>query len=94
MMQSLHARLIALVLVVAALGLVLLAAITYAEQRSFLINRVDTQAQAAMLPLGRALSDNGVGGTPPPGAATRSRRGSLDLGSARQTESPTRPHTA
>jgi two-component system OmpR family sensor kinase len=66
MMQSLHARLIALVLVVAALGLVLLAAITYAEQRSFLINRVDSQAQAAMFPLGRALSDNGVGGTAPP----------------------------
>ena len=79
MMQSLHARLIALVLVVAALGLVLLAAITYAEQRSFLISRVDSQAQAAMLPLGRALSDTGVGGTPPPGdhGPPDGRRGAL-----------------
>ncbi len=79
MMQSLHARLIALVLVVAALGLVLLAAITYAEQHSFLISRVDSQAQAAMLPLGRALSDTGVGGTPPPGdhGPPDGRRGSL-----------------
>ncbi len=66
MMQSLHARLIALVLVVAALGLVLLAAITYVEQRSFLLDRVDQQAKSAAFPLGARLSDRGVGGTAPP----------------------------
>lgn len=60
MMRSLHARLIALVLVVAALGLVLLAAVTYVEQRSFLIDRVDQQAKAAAFPLGARLH-----GTPP-----------------------------
>ncbi|MGZ4275087.1 MAG: sensor histidine kinase [Solirubrobacteraceae bacterium] len=67
MMQSLHARLIALVLAVAAAGLLLLAAITYVEQRSFLIDRVDQQARTAMLPLGMRLSDRGVGGTLPHG---------------------------
>ncbi|MEP6955086.1 MAG: HAMP domain-containing sensor histidine kinase, partial [Solirubrobacteraceae bacterium] len=65
MMQSLHARLIALVLVVAALGLVLLAAITYVEQRRFEFERVDQQARSAALPLGARLSDRGVGGTAP-----------------------------
>ncbi|MDP9346651.1 MAG: HAMP domain-containing histidine kinase [Actinomycetota bacterium] len=67
MMQSLHARLIALVLVVAALGLVLLAAITYVEQRNFALDRVDQEAQAATFPLGARLSDRGVGGSAPQG---------------------------
>ena len=44
-MSSLRARLVAAVLVVAAVGLLLLAAITYAEQRSFLLDRVDEQAR-------------------------------------------------
>jgi two-component system OmpR family sensor kinase len=79
MMQSLHARLIALVLVVAALGLVLLAAITYVEQRSFLLDRVDQQAKAAAFPLGARLSDNGVGGTPPPDGRHRPGGPDIDL---------------
>jgi two-component system OmpR family sensor kinase len=47
-MSSLRARLIAVLLVVAAAGMLALAAITYAEQRSFLLDRVDTQLRAAV----------------------------------------------
>lgn len=46
--MSLRARLVAGLLVLSALGLVLLAGITYAEQRSFLIERTDQQAQVAI----------------------------------------------
>ena len=42
-MSSLRARLIAVLLTVAAVGLLVLAAVTYAEQRSFLLERVDQQ---------------------------------------------------
>jgi two-component system OmpR family sensor kinase len=46
-MASLRARVLASVLVLAAVGLVLLAAVTYAEQRSFLEGRVDQEVRAA-----------------------------------------------
>ena len=46
-MASLRSRLIAVLLVVAAVGLLALAAITYAEQRSFQYERVDRQVQSA-----------------------------------------------
>jgi two-component system OmpR family sensor kinase len=46
-MASLRARLLAGVLVLTAVGLLLLGGITYAEQRSFLYERVDQQARAA-----------------------------------------------
>jgi len=59
-MASLRTRLIAGLLVVAAVGLVLLGAITYAEQRSFLIDRVDQQARSASPAVSRALDDQGV----------------------------------
>src|SRR3954466_16001981 len=45
--MSLRARLIAALIVLAAAGLVTLAAVTYAEQRSFLLGRVDHQARDA-----------------------------------------------
>src|SRR3954466_13434362 len=45
--MSLRARLIAALLVLAAAGLVTLAAVTYAEQRSFLLDGVDDQARDA-----------------------------------------------
>src|SRR3954453_22000373 len=45
--MSLRARLIAALLVLATAGLVTLAAVTYAEQRSFLLDRVDQQAHDA-----------------------------------------------
>ena len=47
MLASLRARLLAAVLILSAVGLLLLAAITYAEQRSFLLDRVDQQARSA-----------------------------------------------
>jgi two-component system OmpR family sensor kinase len=66
MMRSLRARLLAALLAVAALGLLLLATITYLEQRSFLYERVDEQARAAIGPVGAALTDEGIGRRPPP----------------------------
>ena len=60
-MASLRARLLAAVLVLAAAGLLLLGGITYAEQRSFLMDRVDQQARAAPPAVARALADAGVG---------------------------------
>src|SRR3954470_6263283 len=60
--MSLRARLIAALLVLAAAGLVTLAAVTYAEQRSFLLDGVDKQARDAQ----RAVSFEllGAGGIP------------------------------
>jgi two-component system OmpR family sensor kinase len=46
--MSLRARLILGLLALAAAGLITLAAITYAEQRSFLLQRVDQQARAGL----------------------------------------------
>src|SRR5919107_4666838 len=83
-MASLRARLLAAVLVLAAVGLVLVGAVTYAEQRSFLLDRVDQQAREAPMAAARALADAGYGppvpdrdrahdrhgqGGPPPGSA-------------------------
>jgi two-component system OmpR family sensor kinase len=69
--QSLRARLVAGLLALAAVGLVVLAAITYLEQRSFLYDRVDQQLQTAIRPVTAAL-DFGAGrppeGRPPRGA--------------------------
>jgi two-component system, OmpR family, sensor kinase len=58
-MASLRARLLAAVLVLSAVGLLLLGAITYAEQRSFLLDRVDQQARAAPPAVAGALSGGG-----------------------------------
>src|SRR5919198_2783078 len=60
-MASLRARLLAAVLVLAGAGLLLLGGITYAERRSFLMDRVDQQARAAPPAVARALADAGVG---------------------------------
>ena len=56
--MSLRARLIAGLLVLAAVGLVTLAAITYAEQRSFLLDRTDQQARAAEPIVDRSLDED------------------------------------
>jgi two-component system OmpR family sensor kinase len=66
-MRSLRTRLVAGLLALAAVGLVALAGITYAEQRSFLLDRVDQQLRAAPLALAHELADNGVGRAPGPG---------------------------
>jgi two-component system, OmpR family, sensor kinase len=52
---SLRARLLAGLLVLVAAGLVTLAAVTYAEQRSFLYQRSDQQVEAAHAPVSDAL---------------------------------------
>ena len=60
MMQSLRARLIVGLLALAAVGLVLAGAITYAEQRAFLVDRVDQQARSAMPAVSRAFDAQGI----------------------------------
>jgi len=45
-MRSLRGRLVAILLLVALAGLIVLAAVTFAEQRSFLYDRLDRQVQA------------------------------------------------
>jgi two-component system, OmpR family, sensor kinase len=72
-MRSLRARLTAGLLALAAVGLLMLGGITYAEQRSFLLDRVDQQLHAAIGPIsaaldGRAAAPLSAGGSaPPPG---------------------------
>jgi len=60
-MSSLRARLVAAVLAVAAVGLVLLAAITYAEQRSFLLGDADRTARSGAGAVEGALAERGIG---------------------------------
>jgi two-component system, OmpR family, sensor kinase len=75
-MQSLRARLIAGLLALTAAGLLVAGAVTYFEQRSFLLDRVDQQALAAAPALSHQLDDQGArppgddhsgGGGPGPG---------------------------
>jgi two-component system OmpR family sensor kinase len=76
-MASLRARLIAGLLALAAVGLLVLAGVTYAEQRRFLYERVDQQARAAPFAVAVALSGNGF--APRDGdSAPQGRGGSLD----------------
>jgi two-component system, OmpR family, sensor kinase len=65
-MSSLRARLMAAVLVTAAVGLVLLAAITYVEQRSFQLDRIDDTARSGAGAVLGALAEQGVGDHPDP----------------------------
>ncbi|MGN6167369.1 MAG: sensor histidine kinase [Solirubrobacteraceae bacterium] len=55
--MSLRARLILGLLALAGAGLITLAAITYFEQRSFLLQRVDQQAQTGMGAMSRIIDD-------------------------------------
>src|SRR3954462_5816434 len=68
--MSLRARLIAALLVLATAGLVTLAAVTYAEQRSFLLDGVDKQARDAQRAVSFELAGTGfplpVARLPPP----------------------------
>ena len=58
--MSLRARLIATLVAVAAAGLIVLAVVTYASQRSFLYDRVDDQTRSGEAAVRRALEDQGV----------------------------------
>lgn len=68
-MRSLRGRLVAILLAVAAVGMIVLASITWAEQRSFLSERLDRQVQSAFGPTLRALAVDQLigpqGGAPP-----------------------------
>jgi two-component system OmpR family sensor kinase len=59
-MQSLRARLVAGLLALTAVGLLAAAIVTYVEQRSFLLDRVDQQLQAAGPAMDHQLEDSGV----------------------------------
>jgi two-component system OmpR family sensor kinase len=65
-MASLRARLVAGLLAVAAVGLLVLGGVTYANQRSFLFDRLDQQAAAAVPAVERAL-EHGSDGDGGPG---------------------------
>jgi two-component system OmpR family sensor kinase len=58
-MGSLRARVLASVLALAAVGLIVLAAVTYAEQRSFLQGRLDQEVQGAAPALSQILDQAG-----------------------------------
>jgi two-component system OmpR family sensor kinase len=74
-MKSLRARLVAALLGACAVGLLLLGAITYVEQRSFHLDRLDDQARAAIDPVGRELGDAGIGPSEHQGDSERRGRG-------------------
>jgi two-component system, OmpR family, sensor kinase len=59
MMASLRARILLGVLLLSAAGMVLLAVVTYTEQRSFLLSRVDQEVRGAAPALSRALDSAG-----------------------------------
>jgi two-component system OmpR family sensor kinase len=88
---SLRARLLAVLLAVTAIGMVVLAAVTYAEQRSFQLQRVDDQARAVLPAVTRRFDPDhdrfgpGAPGPPPPDAG-RPGRDAFDLPSGVYTE--------
>src|SRR5690242_6521580 len=59
-MSSLRARVLASVLALAAVGMIAVAAVTYAEQRSFLYSRADQQARSAVGAVSRVLDSAGL----------------------------------
>ena len=83
-MSSLRARLIAVLLVVAAAGLLVLAGVTYAEQRSFLLSRTDQQLESALPALEHELAEDA--GRPEPFGDRRPDRGPGRGGAPRADE--------
>jgi two-component system OmpR family sensor kinase len=70
-MRSLRGRLVAILLAVSFIGMVVLAAVTYTEQRSFLLDRVDKQVTQAFGPFDRLLGvDDSFSLFPAPTPAT------------------------
>jgi two-component system OmpR family sensor kinase len=82
MPASLRARLLAGVLVLSAAGLLVVGAVTYSDQRSFLEGRVDEQAHAAVGAISQQLDRNHDGPPaysseqepPAPGGGRRRKR--------------------
>jgi len=84
MIASLRGRLVAGVLVLAAVGMLLVGAVTYASQRSFLLDRVDAQLSGATFALEHQLDGDKQpyggprrGGPPPGGGAPSDTFGEL-----------------
>jgi two-component system OmpR family sensor kinase len=86
MIASLRGRLVAGVLVLAAAGMLLVGAVTYASQRSFQLDRVDSQLSGAIFGLQHQFKDGnqagfgdgpGRGGPPPGGGAPSDTFGQL-----------------
>jgi len=84
MIASLRGRLVAGVLVLAAAGMLLVGAVTYASQRSFLLDRVDAQLNGATFALEHQLDGDNQpyggprrGGPPPGGGAPQDTFGEL-----------------
>jgi two-component system OmpR family sensor kinase len=77
-MASLRARVLVSLLLLAAAGLVALAAVTYAEQRSFLQGRVDEQAKGAAPALSQALDSAGFRPPSYPSFASRPAGGAAE----------------
>ncbi len=75
-MASLRTRLLGSVLLLSAAGLILLAAVTYAEQRSFLLGRIDSELRAATPAVSVALDTAGYR----PGAGEQYPAGEGPLG--------------
>ncbi|MCW2996544.1 MAG: histidine kinase [Solirubrobacterales bacterium] len=63
--MSLRTRLIAGLLAIATIGLLVLGGVTYAEQRSFLLERIDRQAGAVLTAVERRLEHSGASGQEP-----------------------------
>ena len=74
-MASLRARLLAGLLALTAAGMLIAGAVTYAEQRSFLYQRVDDQARQAPFVVERTLEDQGIRGNDPRGGPDGPRPG-------------------
>jgi two-component system OmpR family sensor kinase len=85
-MSSLRARLLAGVLVLSAAGLFVLALVIYAEQRSFLLGRVDQEARAAVDALSQALDNAGF--RPPGSGSGQSALGAPGRGASELGHSP------
>jgi two-component system OmpR family sensor kinase len=64
--MSLRARLLIGLVALVAAGLVTVGAVTYTEQRSFLLKRIDQEASAAVPKISSHFAGLGDGGQPPP----------------------------
>jgi two-component system OmpR family sensor kinase len=73
-MASLRARLLAALLALTAVGLLLVGAITYVEQRSFELDRLDEQVRSAPPAVAVFLHEQGIGGSYQPGYEPEGRR--------------------
>ena len=79
-MASLRARLVTGVVALAAVGMLLVGAITYVTQRNALVDRVDQQLQASVQQFNHRFGYDGDGGPDfggPPGGPTRRAVGSV-----------------